>query len=599
MPFSSSRRNLLKAGFLTSVAAPFFSVCGCGVSRSFASAAVPEDLTTLTRTTVPGEYLSKGKLYRCIEADNGWPIVVREDLAAAKTGRETTRKPLVAFAHVTDLHIIDAASPSHSSFLRQYKGTIDGAPLSNAARAQDTLTVHVLDAMVRRINAIAKGPISERPFDFAISTGDNADSRGTHELEAVIAVLNGNVTTFNAAGGLYEGLQDNTAGEGAAYDAFWHPEPVAANQQPDMWKRAYGYPVIEGYIAAVSQPVQSEGLNFPWYTGFGNHDIMDAGVLPNASGLSLFLNALATGTKLPTGVPKGMTVEDFIGAILSPGKQGLEALIANMPMRTISAAASRRAFTKEDFIRLHLEKTGTYGPQGHGFSADNLAQQTAYYRFSMAEGVTGIMIDSTNPNGGPDGSLDPDQVIWLTQQLESLHDRYYDDNGELVETGKPDQLIVLFSHHNSRTFDNLARPHGALKSDRMASDAFLALLRRFPNIILWVNGHMHANRVWSHPDPQGRGHGLWEINTAAHIDYPQQARTIEVLDNGDGTLSVFAVMIDHSDPADIKRNGQQDRASLAALSLELALNDPALDRPFRLGLPEDLNVELVVRKPFN
>jgi hypothetical protein len=58
-------------------------------------------------------------------------------------------------------------------------------------------------------------------------------------------------------------------------------------------------------------------------------------------------------------------------------------------------------------------------------------------------------------------------------------------------------------------------------------------------------------------------------------------------------------MIDHSNPALIKRTGPQDRASLAALSLELAMNDPALDRPFRLGLPEDLNVELVVHKPFS
>jgi len=50
--------------------------------------------------------------------------------------------------------------------------------------------------------------------------------------------------------------------------------------------------------------------------------------------------------------------------------------------------------------------------------------------------------------------------------------------------------------------------------------------------------------------------------------------------------------------AAIRREGAQDRASLAALSKEISLNDPVLDRPFRLGLPEDLNVELLVRKTF-
>ena len=87
-------------------------------------------------------------------------------------------------------------------------------------------------------------------------------------------------------------------------------------------------------------------------------------------------------------------------------------------------------------------------------------------------------------------------------------------------------------------------------------------------------------------------------NPAAHIDYPQQARTIEIVVSGDKTLSIFATMIDHSEMAAIRREGAQDRASLAALSKEISLNDPALDRPFQLGLPEDLNVELLVRKPF-
>ncbi len=131
-----------------------------------------------------------------------------------------------------------------------------------------------------------------------------------------------------------------------------------------------------------------------------------------------------------------------------------------------------------------------------------------------------------------------------------------------------------------------------------AVPAFEAFLQRFPNVILWINGHTHTNRVWSHPDPSGRSGGFWEVNTAAHVDYPQQARTVELFDNGDGTLSIVGVMLDHSDAEDISYGPDWDPVSLAAMSLELAANDPALDADFRLGTPSDRNVELLIRKPF-
>ena len=43
--------------------------------------------------------------------------------------------------------------------------------------------------------------------------------------------------------------------------------------------------------------------------------------------------------------------------------------------------------------------------------------------------------------------------------------------------------------------------------------------------------------------------GFWEINTASHIDFPQQAGIVEIADNRDGTLSIFATIIDSAGPA--------------------------------------------------
>lgn len=556
--------------------------------------------TTLTRTAERGDARVPGLPYRRMVPGNGWPLVVREELAPAQDGRERTRRALAAFVHLTDLHVVDACSPGHAAFLRQYPGSFAGADFSNGFRSQDTLTAHVVDAMVRRVNAVARGPVSGRDFDFAISTGDNADSRATHEMQALVDVLSGGTrVTFNAAGGPYAGLQDDDPSvPDAIYDAFWHPNPASGSRGPDRWKREFGYPDLPGFLDAVVRPIDAPGLAMPWYGGFGNHDIVLMGVLPDGSSPARFLQRLATGDRLPIAVPEGMDVAAFLTVLAGATDEEIADLIDRMPTRQVPAASSRASFTRADFVRMHLDSPGRFGPDGHGFTQANIEQDTAWYRFEVAPGIVGFMLDSTNPNGGPDGSLDPAQVAWLAAELASVHSRHFDSAGNEVRTGNEDRLVVLFSHHNSRTFDNLATPPGETVSDRMGSQAFEAFLRRYPNVVLWVNGHTHANQVWAHPDPSGRTGGVWEVNTAAHIDYPQEARTIELFDNGDGTLSIVGVMIDHSDAGDIAYGPDWDPATLAAISLELAANDPALDFDFRLGTPADRNVELVVRKPF-
>ena len=64
-------------------------------------------------------------------------------------------------------------------------------------------------------------------------------------------------------------------------------------------------------------------------------------------------------------------------------------------------------------------------------------------------------------------------------------------------------------------------------------------------MIAWVNGHTHRNQMWAHKAAGGDG-GFWEINTASHIDFPQQSRLIELVDNQDGSLSIFTTMLDHA-----------------------------------------------------
>jgi hypothetical protein len=141
--------------------------------------------------------------------------------------------------------------------------------------------------------------------------------------------------------------------------------------------------------------------------------------------------------------------------------------------------------------------------------------------------------------------------------------------------------------------------------DRHNGNQVRDLLLRFPNVIAWVNGHTHHNEVLPHARAATAvvGGGFWEINTAAHIDWPSQSRVIEIVDNGDATLSIFGTIID-----DIASNSWSpltlgNPVGLAALARELAVNDPQRDaetttRDGKRGTLTDRNVELVIKKPF-
>ena len=118
--------------------------------------------------------------------------------------------------------------------------------------------------------------------------------------------------------------------------------------------------------------------------------------------------------------------------------------------------------------------------------------------------------------------------------------------------------------------DNPLVGTGGDPQPRVLGDEVVAELLAHPNVIAWVNGHTHSNNVWAHQ--RDGGGGFWEINTASHIDWPQQARLIEVTDNRDGTLSIFATMVDHGAP--LAYGGRLDGPMpLAALARELAAND--------------------------
>jgi hypothetical protein len=222
-----------------------------------------------------------------------------------------------------------------------------------------------------------------------------------------------------------------------------------------------------------------------------------------------------------------------------------------------------------------------------------------------------ISLDTVAEGGGQWGNLDDPQYRWLKRELRKARKR--------------DQLVVVFGHHTLATMSNTATDEEAGKcqpADEPGCDAdprrstpihrglegrksVRALFAANRHVITYVTGHTHANAVRFYGGR--RGGGFWEVNTASHIDWPQQSRLLEVMDNRNGTLSIFGTILDAAAPAAAPAPGPASAFSvgeLVSLGRTLSYNDPQRldaeggpqDRD-KLGGARDRNVELLVRDP--
>jgi metallophosphoesterase (TIGR03767 family) len=454
------------------------------------------------------------------------------------------------------------------------------------------LTAHVAEAMVQSLNSLGGAPVTGRPIDFTISTGDNADNTQYNELRWHIGLLDGGpIRPDSGNPNKWEGIGDK-----ADYDtSYWHPDGAPLLSKPDNYRAKYGYPTAPGLLDACRQAFTATGINTPWYSVFGNHDGLVQGTVPSLG----VIGAVATGALKVTGLPLGIDVAALLARLGAGDATALAALLTLGPAKLVTPDKNRRMLTQKQTVAEHFNTSGT--PVGHGYTPQNLTDGTAYYSFNAPD-PTGpvhcISLDTVNLNGYSDGSITTKQLAWLTQELMANSARYLDASGQWVTGNGADKLIMIFSHHTVATMGNV------IGLDRVNGTTVRDLLLRFPNVVAWVNGHTHHNDVAPHARPVGTavGGGFWEINTASHVDWPQQSRVVELVDNGDGTLSIFGTIVDHAAPPGWPTHPSTP-LELAALARELAMNDPQRDgetavRDGKRGTLTDRNVELLMRKPF-
>lgn len=551
-------------------------------------------LLTTDRRLAPGPVLRRGASapYVGVVEIEGEPHQVRSDLIAGGAGPTgagaggydaRSARPLACLVHVTDLQLADVQSPARFEFLNRYYADPRYAKIVPVQRPQEALTPHAIEATVRTVNALT-GPVTGRAPELALTTGDAIDNAQWNELQAFLALFDGGTVSFDpagpGAGSRYAGVQALDWPD----DIFWKPDGDGPDG-PDFFRREFGFPHHPGMLDLALRDFTAAGLAMPWLSCYGNHEALNQGVGVITPELAAAMIGDVKAAALPEGFDHDRVLEFFTEH---------PEIFATGPGRPITASPGRRPITRSEFVAAHLRPGAS--PDGHGFTERNRRDGTAYYVHDTPA-VRLIALDTTCLTGGADGCLDLDQARWLESALAEVHAQYRGPDGEQVRTGNQDKLVVVFSHHGVDTLTNTRPAHsGPDGIPLLARDQVVALLHRFGNVVLWLNGHTHTNSIRPRPDRDRPGRGFWEVTTCAVVDWPCQTRVVEITESG-GELAIVCTMADHGAPASV--GGLASGADLASLHRELAANVPLAGAGSRMaGTPDDRNVVLRLPAPF-
>lgn len=531
---------------------------------------------TTERTIVLGDERGRGALgpYRRLAYGPGEPHRRREELATATTAASTTsngrRRSLLHLAHLTDLQLADAGSPTRMEFLHDHAGEAGFEELVPMFRPQELLGVHATAATIAAIEVAPPSVVTGAPIELVITTGDNVDNAQHDELATYLAVLAGGTVDQRSGGEVHHGPQDGTDAR------YWNPD-LPTDRYAEQW----GFPRVPGLVAAALRPFEAPGFGLPWLTAFGNHD----GLLQGRAAFDATTAAHTVGTRKPTDLPDGPlgdVVDDPMALLCGPD-------------RPVPADAGRRPFARAEYTAAHRDAGGA--PHGHGFGPGHDDDGPAAYVHDLDE-VRIVTLDTTNPGGYQHGSIGPRQLAWLEERLREVHTRHLAADGcSVAGPAERDRIVVLCSHHGVDTLTNPYDRPGPGERDpdlpRLLADDLLAVLHRFPNVVVWLSGHVHRHRVRPHPGPTG---GFWEITTASVMEWPCQSRSVELIEDGDGTLTIRSTVLDHAAP--LRPASLDGIDALASWHRELAANDPtSVAGAAAVGEVGDRNVDLVVPDP--
>jgi 3',5'-cyclic AMP phosphodiesterase CpdA len=417
-------------------------------------------------------------------------------------------------------HVTDAHVLDASSPARvSFLDRLD-APFQSTFRPQETLTAQVLAGAARTVRAL-------RP-DIVIQGGDLIDNVQHNELDHALAALRGGRVAPGSGSRGYYGVQ------------------LSSDSDPFYYRPAVDAPVHPQLLRDAVRPFSSAGIGAPVLPVLGDHDGLVAGtVVPTAQTRALAVGDralwdLPQGLSLPAGLrargagsPDGPPDPGAVDALLRLALQG--------PTVPVPADPGRRQLSFAEAV----SRLASAGAAGVGVRSGPRLD----FAVNVGPAVRVVVLDVVRRGGGSGGEVGSGQPAWLARQLRAAGDRW----------------VVVVTHQPLASCDG--------------GDRLLAVMDRSPRVIAALNGHTHRNAVTPRRTAAG---GYWLIATASLIDFPQQARALQIRSNAGGGVAIHTWMLDHA--AD---------GSLGSISRQLSYLDAQGGRPQGFaGAARDRNVIL-------
>jgi metallophosphoesterase (TIGR03767 family) len=605
------------------------------------SYAEPSGHTSEEQTLGSGAPIAPGSKFEQVAEGPPQTRVVRTlPGASALAGRTDRRRSLSYFAQLTDFQLVDEESPARVEFADK------GA--NSAFRPQEAFHPWAIDYSFRQLNQFtgasphAQAGGAHAPMDLALLTGDHADNQQHNEAVWVRQLIEGG-TPLTPNSGIksdYSECRPENQAELLARETAGEipdePTYMGVQDYDDLGFKAPDY-------YDPDEPFGDDYGTFPTWPG-----LMDRAQSLTFTPVGLRRNGTPVPTFIANGNHDGLVQgnEDAIGPFedLATGcfkvAQSTSALPIGPnpdPNQLFSPAigfAVRPDGPGRHFLdRVQLKRVYSSGTQadGHGFGYVDPVELAAsgfsatYWARDLKPGIRFISIDTVSEGGvvqeSADGNIDDPQFRWLERELDRAK-----------AEGK---LVIAFAHHpirsltadppdeaarhcsgtydangqysNPNEFGHDANP-GCDLDPRSSSPIhqgsdLRALFDSHPNVIAYVAGHTHENKVLACGSEDGcpAGANWWEINTSAIADWPEQSRLIELMDNGDGTLSIFGTLTNTAAPVAVPASGTPASGfgndELASISRAVTMNDPQLGDGSAEGAAKDQNVELLVDDP--
>ena len=419
----------------------------------------------------------------------------RTELAPAPA---TAGEVVAAICHVSDLHVMDAASPMRFEWIETLAHDLRWRPLLHMHRPQETLVPWAVQA---HVDELREHPASNSgaPLDLVISTGDNIDNAQRNELDAYLSLLAGGPVSLPPVGS----AQDAHDRDPGAPWPYWCPDADV----DDEWK-PLGYPAVEDLFERACEPFTCGGLGQRWTSLPGNHDLLCQGT----SFVNEALLAAAVGDRKALRPPPGFEPADPLALFVDEPEAFLGA-----GHRPVVPEPLRRGIDLAEWVAAHA----TAGAAG--WSVVDHTTGRADTTIELGD-VTVVLLDTNHPFGDYQGSIGRAQLTWLDEQLTEI-----DDAG---------RLAVIASHHGSTSLVN----RRGCDPDRLLGPSLLHVAHRHPCVVLWLVGHRHIHRVVPRPGDSG---GFWEVTTASIIDWPSERRLVELRRHPDGTIEIACTVHSH------------------------------------------------------